>query len=144
MHHKSSLYMEFGGFSNAVLEYVFRLPYEERGIINSIVCSAEVESENGKLDRIARVNVNFGVGGFRKPHFFYIVAECSSYHAYGEWKVTGRSDLMDGRIRMPESEREITWLEPRPSEVDEDKAKHFDGLVKRNAKLGAAYLIRVK
>lgn len=141
---KSSTCMEFGGFSNAVLEYVFRLPYEERGTINSIVCSTEVESENGKLDRIARVNVNFGVGGFRKSHFFYIVAESNSYHAYREWKVTGRSDLMDGRIRVPESEREITWLEPRLSEVEEDKAKHFDGLVKKNARLGVAYLVRIK
>lgn len=131
---KSSTFMEFGGFSNAVLEYVFRLPHEGRGIISSIVCSPEVESENGTLDRIARINVNFGVGGFRKPHFFYIVAKSSSYHAYKEWKVIGRSILMDGRIRMPDSEREITWLEPHLLEVEGDKSNYFNGLINSNAK----------
>lgn len=135
LRYRSLPVIEFGGFSNAVLEYVFRLPCEERGTIKSIVCSPEVEIENGKMDRIARVNVVFKVGGFRKPHFFYIVAESSSYHAFREWKVIGRSILMEGRIRIPDSEREITWLEPYLSEMEGDKSSNSSGMVNKNAGL---------
>lgn len=147
LRHARASSMEFGGFSNAVLEYVFRLPYEERGTINSIVCSAEVKNENGTLDRIARINVNFAAGGFRKPHFFYIVAEGDSISYYGTyrgWKVIGRSKMMDGRITLP-FEQDIVWLEPYLTEINGDKSKRFCSLLNSDAKpRGQPHLFVVK
>lgn len=111
LRYRSCPFMEFGSFSNAVLEHVFSLSREERGVIDKIVISGEVENEQNTTDRIARIDINFGVGKFRKSHFFYVIAGTGTFHAFRQWKVIGRSILMDGPVRMPDYENEMIWLD---------------------------------
>ena len=100
LRYRSTSFIEFGAFSNEVLEHVFRLLCEERGALGSIVISAEEETEKGILDRMARVDV-----------FFYVFAESSTFHHFREWKLTGRSVLIEGPIRMPDYDKEMIWFE---------------------------------
>ncbi len=111
LRYRSTSFIEFGAFSNEVLEHVFRLLCEERGALGSIVISAEEETEKGILDRMARVDVFFGRGKSRKPFFFYVFAESSTFHHFREWKLTGRSVLIEGPIRMPDYDKEMIWFE---------------------------------
>lgn len=96
--------MEFGGFANAVLEYVFSLPRSIRGTVEAVVYSHGVETEQGITDRLARFTLKIE----SKSYFVYVFGEASTL-ALQEWRVIGWSVFMDGKIRMP-TEKEMIWL----------------------------------
>ena len=95
---------EYGGFANAVLECVFSIPHDERGMVDRMTYSHAFETEGGMLLRVAQVHVKRERG----PYFFYIFAE-THVLALQEWRVIGRSPFMRGHIRMPTFE-EVHWF----------------------------------
>lgn len=98
--------VSFGGYANAVLEHVFAIPREERGFVERIVYYGGSIYEEGVFDRIARVDVQKD----NKQYSFYVFTETKAFAAR-EWKVTGRSVLLDGSTRLPNFDTEMLWFE---------------------------------
>ncbi len=102
--------LSVAGFTHAILEYVFSLPREERGIVDNLFYGKLKTTEEGVLDRTAIITVAKG----QDIHFFYVLAEASP-EARQEWRVVGRSIVFDGfnrknRNRLPDFDKEMIWV----------------------------------
>lgn len=100
----------YAAFTNCIQEYVFSIPREVRGSVESIGLypylnprRTETPSEE-IVDRVACVCVRKG----GRDYYFYVFAEVHP-GLQEEWKITGRSFLMEGELRSPDYEKEMIW-----------------------------------
>lgn len=97
-----------GAFMNEVLECVFIIPRESRGMVERIVPYFRVSVLPQDTDfayRAARVHFLKD----QEQFYFYIFAQ-SRKTDYQKWKILGRSVALNGPIRMPNYETEMYWF----------------------------------
>ena len=104
---KTSNTIREGAFLNAIHEYVFRLPRENRGLVDRVVMYNTIREDKIVATRCARVHV-IKEG---KKYYFWIFAEAWT-NDHMEWKIIARSRYIEGtRIRQPNYQYEVTCFE---------------------------------